>query len=96
MALGSLKQVLICLPNSQMGGKPDYGNCGSIGGVAHRYTVQQFYLVDPSNASLFDNAFAPIDYVLAGQIFAFFFSGAVLLYWVSRSAETVISVIRKF
>lgn len=39
---------------------------------------------------------APFDYVLAGQIFAWFFSGVVVLFLVSRGAGTVLAGIKRW
>lgn len=38
----------------------------------------------------------PFDYVAAGSIFAFFFSSVVGLWWVSKSAGTIIEAVRKW
>ena len=95
MPIGTLQRVLVCVPSSQMAGKPDYGNCGAIAGVAHRYTVQQFYMVDPSNAQRLDDALQPFDYAYATSLWSLSFTFVLGLYLVSSKFGLVLSFIRR-
>jgi len=89
--LGSVKKIAVCGTGSAI------VNSGRVSKCADGTTLvsQTAYIIDPVNASAFEEAFKPFDYTFAGQVFAMSFSMVVGLYAVSRGFGTILSFIRR-
>jgi hypothetical protein len=92
MALGSLQQIIVCVPvTTGATGAP----CQTVGGVKYRPAMQSAYLVDPANSSFLDMALEPLDVVSASSAFLASFSMVVLVFLLGRGVGSVLSLIRK-
>lgn len=86
MAAGSVQTVLVCVP-SQFSQAP----CPA--GTA--ITVAKAYLIDESQASSVEAQNAPFDYAYASGLWGMGFSFVVGLFLVSKSAGTILNMIRR-
>ena len=93
-AAGSVQTILLCVPKPTQNGQ-SIDPCLTENGVRMQPAQLSAYVLDASQAQSIDTQFAPFDYVLAAGIWTMAFSFVVGLYLVSKSAGTILSMIRK-
>jgi len=86
MATGSIQTVMVCTPSAFT-----QSPCPS--GMA--IVTMKAYVIDPSQSSNIEAQNAPFDYGYAASIWGVGFSSVVGLYLVSKSAGTILSLIRR-
>lgn len=91
MPVGTLKYVLECQPNATL--TASTFPCADISGQFYAPVITQAYLIDPSQQTYFDGLSAGFDYALASQLFAFGFTGLVVLWWVGIVSGRIIKAI---
>ncbi len=86
MSTGSVQTILVCIAS-----ETPQAPCPS--GMA--LATVQGYVLDVSQQASYEASMAPFDYVLAGGLWTFAFTFVVGLFLVSKSAGTVLSMIRR-
>jgi hypothetical protein len=86
-----LQYVIECVSN---GGSVAVSPCTSVGSVGYAPVMYQAYVVDPSLGAAFVASQAPMDYTLAGEFFAFGFTGIALLFFSSHGIGLVLKSVR--
>lgn len=86
MSIGQIQTVVICAPASS-----SQAPCPT--GMA--VTTLQAYIIDPSQADSIEAQNAPFDYAYAAVVWTMAFTFVVGLFLLSKSAGTVLSMIRK-
>lgn len=86
MQVGAVQTVLVCVP-SQFGQAP----CPA--GTA--ISAIQAYVTDPSQAQSIEAQNAPFDYSAAASLWTLGFTFVVGLFLVSKSAGTILNMIRR-
>lgn len=99
MPLGSVAAVVVCDAAATSSGVFQGGinqpKCTLPDGRVGLLVVRQAYVLSPAAESHFEAVAAPFDYVLAGSIWSLAFTFVVGLYLVSKSAGTVLAMIRR-
>lgn len=87
MAIGAVQSVVVCAP---LAAGPSVAPCSDIGGVSYGPQVQQAYLVTPDGGAALEAAAEPLDVSVASGFWAFGFVGVVGLWFLGKSARTVL------
>ncbi len=69
--------------------------CPRVSGQYFQPSRVQAYLVDPSQASLFDLAIEPLDVASVGSVWSVGFSFVLVCFLIGRGVGSVLSLIRK-
>jgi len=85
VAIGSVQTLIVCVP-SQFPQAP----CPA----GQAITTVQGYVLDVSQAATYEAAMAPFDYVYAAGLWSLAFTFVLSLYFVSKSAGTILNFIR--
>lgn len=93
MPAGTLQYIAECQP---VASGPAVAPCGTVGGTAYAPQMVQAYVIDPVSQGAIDGITEPFDYTYAAGVWAFFFVSIVSIYWVTRSANSVIEAVRRF
>lgn len=86
MTTGAVQTIVVCVPSSVSQAPCPAGQA---------VTTTQAYMLDASQQASYEASTAPFDYVLASGIWAFAFSFVLGLFLVSKSAGTVLAMIRR-
>lgn len=94
MPAGSFQTVVVCVASTSATTTQQV-ICPRIGGQYFKPSTVQAYLVDPTQASLFDLAIEPLDVASVGAVWSVGFSFVLLCFLVGRGLGSVLSLIRK-
>lgn len=94
MPVGSVQTVVVCVPSSSAT-NAEQKTCPPVGGQFYVPTRYQTYLIDPSQASLFDNAVEPLDSASVVAVWSVSFSFVIACFIAARVGGSVLSLIRK-
>jgi hypothetical protein len=86
MGIGTVQTIFVCVPAGSTQAPCPTGMALS--------TIQA-YIIDPSQADSIEAQNAPFDYAYAGAVWVMAFTFVVGLFLVSKSAGTILSIIRK-
>ncbi|MDW5415650.1 hypothetical protein R6242_03580 [Iodobacter sp. CM08] len=95
MSAGTVANVLVCVPTTATPTQIQQQICPKIGSQLYQPRQTQAYLLDKSQQSNFEAAFAQFDYGYASAIWAMSFSTVISLYFVSHGIGLVIGMIRR-
>jgi hypothetical protein len=92
MALGTLEQVIVCVPvTSGSTAAP----CQTVAGVRYRPAMKSVYVIDPANSVFLDMAIEPLDRASVAAVFTLSFSFVVLFFLLGRGVGVVLNLIRR-
>jgi hypothetical protein len=86
MSIGSIQTIVVCVPSA-------FAQAPCPTGQA--VTTIQAYVIDPAQAASVEAQNAPFDYSLAAGMWTLGFTFVVGLYLVTKSAGTILLMIRK-
>lgn len=94
MATGTTQTLVVCVTATTATSAQQVA-CPKVGTQFYVPSLIQGYVVDPSQASLFDLAVEPLDPVSVGAVWSLGFSFVLLCFLVGRGVGSVLSLIRK-
>lgn len=94
MATGMIQNVVVCVPRAATA-LSSVAPCATVDNVRYQPSVVSAYVIDPSQASLFDMATQPLDVASVGAVWSVGFSFVLLCFLVGRGLGSVLSLIRK-
>lgn len=94
MATGTVQTVVVCVTASSATTAQQV-TCPKVGTQFYTPSRVQGYVVDPSQASLFDLAIEPLDAASVLSVWSVGFSFVLICFLIGRGVGSVLSLIRK-
>lgn len=97
MALGSVQNVLVCMPlnSGETASTTDMQVCPPVGAQTFRLQSMQAYVLESSAQPLLELVVKPFDYEYAGVLWSVAFTMVVGLYLVSAKVGAVLGLLRR-
>ncbi|MDK6078650.1 hypothetical protein [Massilia varians] len=95
MALGSIQNLVMCVPVAEVTSPQQQAVCPVVNGQNYAPANMQAYVIDPSQQNNLEAAVGPFDYSYASGVWALGFTMVVGLYAVSLGIGHALGMIRR-